>query len=135
MSSSIVNRLMSRRDIGSVSNCWMYTGLLDKDGYGKIKYKQKDYRVHRLAYEIFVGKPKGQVLHKLFCKNKNCFNPEHLYDGTHQDNMDDLKKNGHRNQHTNKTHCKRGHDLSKEYKNPKTGYRQCLTCRSSKYDY
>jgi hypothetical protein len=44
---------------------------------------------HRASYAAFVGEPGSlHVLHK--CHNRSCINPEHLYAGTHADNMRDL---------------------------------------------
>ena len=59
-------------------------------GYGSIKYKSKTYAVHRLALTLFrdvVFNSDEQANHQKFCPNKHCFNPEHLYVGTQEDNM------------------------------------------------
>jgi hypothetical protein len=51
-------------------------------------------RVHRFAYEYFVGNiPDGlHVLHE--CDNSLCANPDHLRLGTHDDNMADMLAKG-----------------------------------------
>jgi len=127
---ALYTTLILRRVIHPITNCWLYTLGQDKDGYGKIKYKGKTYRVHILSYKHFVGEPKQQVLHKLECPHKHCFNPEHLYDGSHSDNMKDRKASGNYiNYNKFNTHCIRGHDLKTSYIFPKTGYRQCRICR------
>lgn len=74
--------------------CWIWTGLLQKSGYGVIKRKQKAVRAHRAAYELYVGPiPTGlHVLHR--CDNPPCVNPQHLFLGTHVDNMRDMEKKG-----------------------------------------
>jgi hypothetical protein len=52
------------------------------------------YRVHRVAWVFTNGSiPKGMmVLHK--CDNRKCVNPDHLYLGTHCDNMKDVVDRG-----------------------------------------
>lgn len=132
---TIVGLLTIKRYVSLTSGCWLYTGALDKDGYGKIKYKGKTYRVHRLAWTAWIGPIKEQILHKPICLNKHCFNPEHLYDGTHNDNMKDRKDTGtYVNYDQFETHCIRGHkfDVDNTYINKTSGARQCKACRKER---
>ena len=50
--------------------------------------------VHRFSYKLYYGKfdLSYDVLHR--CDNKLCVNPDHLVEGTHQDNMDDMVRKG-----------------------------------------
>jgi hypothetical protein len=84
-------RLMERREISG--DCWLYTGILKK-GYGRMGYRGRMVAAHRVAYEILKGPiPVGlYVCHK--CDVRNCFNPDHLFLGTHQDNMADMVSKG-----------------------------------------
>ena len=70
--------------------CWEWEGGLNDSGYGKLRIGDKDTVAHRVSYTEYIGEiPKGMyVLHN--CDNRKCNNPEHLFLGTHQDNMDDM---------------------------------------------
>lgn len=72
--------------------CKEWQGYRDKDGYGRVRVAGKRVMAHRVAYAQARGLPldaiAGRVIrHK--CDNPSCVNPEHLEEGTHQDNMDD----------------------------------------------
>ena len=78
------------RQIKKTKKCWIWTGYIDKDGYG-ILGLHKNTRAHRIAWMLQNGEiPKNMcVLHK--CDNPPCVNPKHLWVGTHQENMQDMK--------------------------------------------
>jgi hypothetical protein len=75
------------------SGCWIWQGK-SKSGssklYGRIKVNKKNVPAHRFSWEIHNNQEvpeKMFVLHK--CDNPGCVNPDHLFVGTHQDNMND----------------------------------------------
>ena len=77
--------------------CWEWKGGLDIDGYGIFGCHingQKLTNAHRTSYTFYKGNFDStlQILHK--CNNKKCVNPDHLYAGTHQNNMRDLRDAG-----------------------------------------
>lgn len=76
------------------SGCWIWSGALGQDGYGKTSSKGKDIRAHRWAWHLFKGAiPEGmQVCHR--CDVPTCCNPGHLFVGSHMDNERDKRAKG-----------------------------------------
>lgn len=71
------------------NGCWIWTGRVDKDGYGRFDGSNGMVLAHRIAAADAKGPipTKAHALHH--CDNPPCVNHEHLYFGTHQDNMND----------------------------------------------
>lgn len=90
--SDLFNRLFERTAILE-NDCWEFLGER-VGGYGRISVAGKKVLAHRLAYDLCVDDiPAGMyVLHS--CDNPACINPKHLFLGTQQDNMDDMKSKG-----------------------------------------
>jgi hypothetical protein len=76
------------------SGCWTFTGGQDSWGYGAIYLNGATIGAHRASWLVHVGSISDglHVLHK--CDNRQCVNPNHLYLGTHQDNMKDKATRG-----------------------------------------
>lgn len=92
---SIQNRFADKISFDIDTGCWNWTASTrTKFGYGQIKYKGKMRAAHRVSWEMFYGEiPDGIfVCHK--CDNPKCVNPTHLFLGTNQDNMNDMKSKG-----------------------------------------
>ena len=93
---SIPCQFWGKVKIGFIHDCWEWIGSRKPQGYGHITIDGKGHQSHHLAWEFRYGKipKKLWVLHS--CDNKGCVNPSHLFLGTHQDNMNDMKnKNRH----------------------------------------
>lgn len=77
--------------------CWLWTrefkgGGRDNRAYFSYVHEGKKYRrlAYRLVYELFYGKVLDEAVvlrHK--CDNQRCHNPQHLEEGTQQDNIAD----------------------------------------------
>ncbi len=77
--------------------CWTWTGAT-ANGYGVLGMKtEHGWRfsyAHRLSWQIAYGEvPTGMsVLHH--CDNRPCVRPDHLFLGTTQDNLADMRAKG-----------------------------------------
>jgi hypothetical protein len=102
----------------SVTDCVLWTGYVQPNGYAKTSYRGRPEWAHRAAWQKANGPiPDGMwVLHR--CDVPLCINPDHLFLGTHLDNMADMRakgrsakgdRSGARNRDYGAT-CKRGHD-------------------------
>ena len=91
---SIRQRILDSSELDLVSGCWEWKLSLNHKGYGNFSLLRKSKAAHRVSYAEFVGGiPEGMcVLHK--CDTPNCGNPDHLFLGTNQDNVDDKVSKG-----------------------------------------
>lgn len=77
------------------NGCWDWNLYKNDRGYGTISYRRKPgQRINRIIWLLWNGKiPEGMfVLHK--CDRPQCCNPDHLFLGTHEDNMRDMASKG-----------------------------------------
>jgi hypothetical protein len=76
------------------NECWIWIAGTRKNGkgvpYPRHSVGDKSVGAHRFSYELINGKiPEGMyVCHK--CDTPLCVNPNHLFIGTHNDNMKDM---------------------------------------------
>ena len=99
-------KLLMRRKIEG--ECWIWTGGLrctNSGPRGVVNVGSRDKKTHargslrryivpRVAYRIWVGElePGKEICHK--CDRTLCFRPEHLFQGTHSDNIKDAVAKG-----------------------------------------
>jgi hypothetical protein len=112
--------------IAGPDECWLWQGFKQK-GYGYIRLKRKNMRVHRVVYEALRGPiPEGMQIDHL-CRVRNCANPAHLEVVTQQENI--------RRGRVLITHCSKGHPYegNTQYRIDRDGYqyRSCRICRKA----
>ncbi|WP_409521467.1 HNH endonuclease signature motif containing protein [Novosphingobium sp.] len=125
-------RYETKIDRETSSGCWIFTGSVTANGYGRVWNGTKTDWAHRVYYRLVRGEiPSGLVLDHL-CRNRRCVNPSHLEavsdrENTIRGDCPDVTRQRHRA----KTHCKRGHPLfgSNLYRNP-NGRRVCRACNA-----
>jgi len=111
--------------------CWVYP-TLDKDGYGRIHWREDGVRhtttAHRYFYEEFVGPvPEGMQLDHL-CRNRGCCNPDHLEPVTGKEN----RRRGEGRGGVlapEQTHCVQGHELTPDNRAVRTDSKRGWCCR------
>lgn len=76
------------------TGCLLWTRSVNKDGYGQIRNAGKTLKAHRVAWITLRGPipPGKMVCHR--CDVPRCINPDHLFLGSMQDNMDDMARKG-----------------------------------------
>jgi len=79
--------------VGAQDECWLWVGRVTRKGYGISPMGIKERAAHRVSWILHKGPIGGfHVLHK--CDNPSCVNPNHLFLGTHSDNMRDKCEKG-----------------------------------------
>lgn len=116
------------------SGCWLWTGALDRHGYGQFDVttggKRTNHRAHRWGYQQFVRPLDDNETIDHLCRVRACVNFEqHLEPVPHAENV----ARGQSGQHNAvKTHCPQGHEYTPENTAPrKGGGRTCIACRNA----
>ena len=130
-------RLWSRIKTGEVpvhrpelGPCWMWTGALSADGYGRWWKDGRNRPTHIFVYEDLVGPvPAGLQLDHL-CRVRACCNPKHLEPVTCRENL--LRGDTFAACNAVKTHCPRGHTYTPENTRTYGRSRQCVACQKER---
>lgn len=110
-------RFMSKIDDSNGTGCWEWRGSVYESGYGQFYYgeiddKERQGKAHKAAWLLLRG-PVNDDLHVLHkCHNRRCCNPNHLYLGTHMDNMKDRDKAGRTSKGAHRYNFKRDEKMT-----------------------
>ena len=75
-------------------DCWVWKGTVNEQGYGRLNVNYKMVFTHKIAYELQYGEIPEGLLVCHTCDNPPCCNPDHLFLGTPQENVDDMMRKG-----------------------------------------
>jgi|WetSurMetagenome_2_1015567.scaffolds.fasta_scaffold106561_2 hypothetical protein len=95
---NFLKNFWNKIDKKNEEECWPWTGCKDSSGYGLIAYNKNGIRTalkaQRVMYQLIYGEifDNMYICHK--CDNRSCCNPSHLFQGTPQDNIDDMISKG-----------------------------------------
>ena len=137
-----INLAMKNTTINQTTGCWLWDLYKDHKGYGRIRIGKSMFRIHRfsaIVHKIIDPNDLTQhALHKQICPNRHCWNPQHLYAGTEEDNTRDKVELDHVKSSKKRARidtCVHGHDIGNPencYLNSK-GYRSCKVCKKEVY--
>ena len=90
----LVERFWSEVDRRSPGECWPWVGYRDSFGYGVFKHRGVKLRANRVALELSGTDIPDGFMACHHCDQPECVNPDHLFVGSHRDNMDDMAGKG-----------------------------------------
>lgn len=78
LKSILESELLSLVDVDEKNGCWLFKGLKDLQGYGKMVVDGIQYYSHRYFYESFKNQIQPVLMIDQFCRIKQSCNPNEL---------------------------------------------------------
>lgn len=93
-----VSRFWRLVNSSSPSECWMWVGDTDRDGYGVFMWKGARKPAHEMALSFSIGEKRHPSLDTCHsCDEPGCCNPHHLRFDTRLSNVQDMYDRGRQN--------------------------------------
>lgn len=105
MPANTISRVLEKNvPVRPTGCCWEWKGCVEKDGYGVVQVKGRQWRAHRYVYVSWVGEIGNDLQLDHLCRNRLCVNPAHLEPVTCETNIN-------RGIPATKLYCANGHPL------------------------
>jgi len=124
------------------SGCWIWTGVINRYGYGVHARSRERMAAHRYAYLLLVGpiptdghidhvchtRVRDQCTDPARCMHRRCVNPAHLQVVENRTNV--IEGNSPAGLNARKRHCDSGHEFSPaNTRISPQGHRVCKECK------
>lgn len=129
----------AERYVVDPSGCWLWTGTITGDGYGRLRVNGRGIGAHRVALMVAgVDIPEGLTVDHLchtrdascpggVCMHRRCVNPDHLELVTGYENI--MRGRGSQAENARKVLCNRGHDAWMPHPTKDGPNRICAECK------
>ena len=123
---ALIHFILKKKIVDEPTGCWFVKNCRDKNKYQSGSFDNHKTTLPRLSAAAFLNFDlhndlKLEICHK--CDIKACFNPDHLYVGTHGSNKRDYFT---RQARISEDHCIHGHLYNLNSK----GKKVCLECQT-----